>query len=161
MASPESTEFLGSGPAFPFRIGKAGLPDLEFALGIPAVNAGVRLALKTAPGEIQFDPGMGADPESLRFDPTDVRAVLDARNFVTQSIGQGDPRIENIHADVRAQPSDGQLNIGLSYDVIDQNVAGNAVILPQPGHDDILNEVDDERSIGHGFKSAILLGVKP
>ena len=55
----------------------------------------------------------------------------------------------------------GELRIGLSYDVIDQNVEDNAVILPQPGHDDILNEVDDARSVGFGFHSALLLGVKP
>ena len=161
MASPEATEFLGSGPAFPFRIGKAGLPDIEFVRGVPAVSAAVAFMLDFSPGELQFDPLIGMSPEDLRFDPTDVRAVFDARNLVTQSLGVADPRIENVHADVRPRGEEGELNIGISYDVIDQDVPGNRVILPEDGHDDILNEVDDARSIGHGFKSAVLLGVKP
>lgn len=160
MASPEATDFLGSGPAFPFRIGKAGLPDLEFSRGVAAVTAGVNLLLKTSPGEIQFDPLIGNDPENLRFDPTDLRAVLDARNFITQSLVRSDPRVENVFADVRPAPSKGELEIGLSYDVIQEDVVGNRVILPENDHDDILNEVDDVAAPGHGFKSAVLLGLK-
>lgn len=160
-ASAEATDFLGSGPAFPFRIGKGGLPDIEFARGVNAVSAMVGFMLRTSPGEIQFDPLIGMDPENLRFDPTDVRAVLDARNFVTQSLAGVDPRVENVHADVKPRGEEGSLNISISFDVIDEDVPGNRVILPENGHDDVLNEVDDARSAGHGFKSALLLGVKP
>ncbi len=161
MAAREATEFLGSGPAFPFRVGKEGLPEIEFSRGRAAVRAAVEFLLKTFPGELPFDPALGLDPESLRFDPTDLRATLDAHQLVQASLVEGDPRIVHVQADVRPEPRNDLMNIGVTFDIIEEQVAENHVILPEGGHDDVLRDTPGARSIGRGFLSAVLVGVKP
>ncbi|HET6496606.1 MAG TPA: GPW/gp25 family protein, partial [Thermoleophilia bacterium] len=105
-----TTNFLGSGLAYPFRRGKSGLPDMEFGVGEEAVRGMVSFMLRTAPGDIWFDPGLGLDPENFRYDPTDLQALQDLSEAIRIGLLDVDPRIRTGSVSVAPIPGKGQID---------------------------------------------------
>lgn len=151
-------QFLGAGPAFPFRIGAEGLPFLEFVEGPASVRSAIAFLLRTAEGDLPFDPGLGLDPEVFRFDPLDERLVAEVRQRIGTSLVAIEPRIENAVATVETRPRDRELRIDIDYDLVDSFSEDNEVALPLGGHEDILRTSTATRLPQTGFTDPSLQG---
>ena len=152
-------DFLGAAPAYPFRIGNGGLPDLEFTRGERTIRSVVEFLLLTAPGDLPYDPALGLDPETLRFDPTDLRAAQDAQELVRASLIDAEPRMKDVSADIRADPERNTLDVNVRYGVIDRQVEGNLVVIPQGGHGDVTRVTGSGQEKIVGFHDPKLLGI--
>jgi len=152
-------DFLGSTPAFPFREADAGLPDLAFVSGEAAVAAGIGFLLRTAPGDLPFDPELGMDPEVLRFDPADPGTASDAHAMIAASIIRGEPRATAVRPEIVVDPHQNRLDIHLAYRTIQRDVPGNQVRLPSGKHEDILKQPDTRRLAIQGYFDSITIAL--
>lgn len=153
MSSP-ATDFLGSGIAFPYRVGARGLPDLVMASGKALVSGVVHFLLDTAPGDLPWDPGVGMDPETLRLDATDRFAVTEAKSLLETSLAQSEPRLADVRAEIHAIPSQETLEAKVTFRLIAAPIPENAVRLPADGHGDVLRETLSDRLPIQGFQDA-------
>jgi hypothetical protein len=159
MTTPVHKEFLGSGIAFPYRIGPQGLPDLLFAAGEDLVDDVIGFLLLTKPGELPWDPVVGIDPEMMRLNPTsDREAAQNARRLESVLI-DAEPRIADASVTIEQFPSRERSEPRISYTVIESPTRSNDVRLPVRSQQDVLREVPNVRVPIQGFADALSIGI--
>jgi phage baseplate assembly protein W len=95
---------------------------------------GTRAASEYAQGELEWDTEFGSLLYMLRHQKNDVALQALAQTYVADALARWEPRV--ILKDVsvaKKSTSDGGLNvlsISITYDIINANVAGNMVHLP-------------------------------
>ena len=154
MATP-ATEFLGTGPSLPLRISGKGLPHLDLSTGAQVVREAVQYGLLTFPGNLPFDPRYGLDPEQFRFDPNDANSEDEIREAIAITLVEGEPRVDNVLADVQRDQEGGVSDVSIEYDLITEQVPENLVRLPRKVQDDTVRPDSDRSSSAVvGFHSA-------
>lgn len=151
-------EFLGSGIAFPFRVSGSGLPELDFVSGEALVDGVVRLLLQTAPGDLPWDPGIGASPDELLHGPLDADSEDRIRERVAAALDDGDPRLLDVEARIRRFPSQERADVAVRYRLPAEASRELGVRLPRREHQDILRQlVDDRVPIQGRFRSVTIV----
>lgn len=159
MASDPTTNFLGSGPAYPLREGKRGLPDIDLAVGVGAVRSSIAFLLRTSAGELPFDPNLGMDPDVFRFRGASNRTKNEITDAINASLNDGEPRVKSPDAKVSIETRTRKVEIQVDFTPIDRQVARNRVLLPARTHRDALRAFNDDALAVQGFMDAIDLGV--
>lgn len=136
--SDAATNFLGSGFAFPFRAGPAGLPDVKFATGEDLVAGVVKFLMDTVRGDLVWDPGVGMNPEYRRHDALDHATVAEMERDYRYSLGEAEPRIRDVTVKARRDLNNERMDTDISFRTIEAPVASNDVRLPLRGQQDIL-----------------------
>lgn len=131
---PTVPAFLGSGILRPFVRDQKN--DFANGNGIPLLKACVGQVLGTRSsddsgqnqGEIPWRPDFGSKLYLLKHRKG---APLDdlARTYTADALRTWEPRVVNVKAQATFKPSLRELDIDLRYDVIAQNVPGNAVVV--------------------------------
>lgn len=159
MTTPVQKEFLGSGLAFPYRVGPQGLPDLLFTQGEDLVEDVVGFLFRMKPGDLPWDPALGIDPEMLRLDPTDRRTAIQNARRMESVLADAEPRIENVEVAIVQRPSREQSEPRVSFTVIESPSRANDVRLPLRSQQDVLREVPTTRIPIQGLADAISIGI--
>ena len=158
MASDPTTNFLGSGPAYPLRAGKRGLPDIDLAVGVDAVGSAVAFLLRTTAGELGMDPNLGMDPDVFRFRGANNRTKNEMHDAINASLRDGEPRIESPNARITIESRTRKADIQIDFDPITRQVARNRVLLPARTHRDALSAFNEDALAVQGFMDGIDLG---
>ncbi|MFH8975975.1 GPW/gp25 family protein [Streptomyces sp. NPDC017890] len=108
-------QFVGSGWAFPMRIGPTG--GIALVSGEQEVEEAMRLILATAPGERPMRPEFGCAIHDLVFAPVNEQTAGRIQHEVHVSLDRWEPRIE-VH-DVEVSTGEGQnvLYIDVRYSI--------------------------------------------
>lgn len=136
--SDAATNFLGSGFAFPFRAGPAGLPDVKFVTGEDLVAGVVKFLMDTVRGDLIWDPAVGMNPEYRRHDALDHASIAEMERDFRYSLGDAEPRIRDVNVKARRDLDAERMDTDIQFRVIEAPVIGNDVRLPRRGHQDIL-----------------------
>jgi phage baseplate assembly protein W len=158
MASDPTTNFLGSGPAYPLRAGKAGLPDIDLAVGVDAVHSSIAFLLRTTAGELGMDPSLGMDPDVFRFRGANNRTKNEMSDAINASLRDGEPRVEAPKARVSIESRNRKAEIHVDFRTIRRQVARNRVLLPARTHRDALRAFNEDALAIQGYMDGIDLG---
>ena len=153
--SDAATNFLGSGFAFPFRAGPAGLPDVQFVTGIDLVSGVVKFLLDTVPGDLPFAPDIGINPDYMRHDALDQATIDEAESNIRISLGNAEPRIRDVDVVTTRRLGAERMDTDVKFGVIDAPVGDNDVRLPKRNQQDILKVADTGRLAIQGFADSI------
>ncbi len=125
MTTFDEKAFLGRGWAFPFLLDENG--EVEMASDEEDIRQSVQIILGTAQGERVMRPDFGAGLQTLVFEPisTTTKALL--RHRVEEALITWEPRIDNITAEVTAEPRQGRLMIEIRYRIRATNTFYNLV----------------------------------
>jgi phage baseplate assembly protein W len=105
-------QFLGSGLAFPLRLGVAGLGQ---AAGPAKVEQSIRIILGTQYGERVMRPQFGSNLRALVFAPNNATTANLARYYVAQALGRWEPRIDVLNVAVTNDNVGAALLIDIRY----------------------------------------------
>lgn len=158
MAIDPTTNFLGSGPAYPLRAGKAGLPDIDMAVGVDAVRSSIAFLLRTTAGELPFDPSLGMDPDVFRFRGANNRVKNEMHDAINASLSDGEPRVETPNARITIEQRSKRADVRVDFTPISRQVARNRVLLPARTHRDALRAFNEDAIAIQGFMDGIDLG---
>ncbi len=153
--SDAATNFLGSGFAFPFRTGAAGLPDVKFVTGRPLVAGVVNFLLNTMPGDLRWAPGIGADLEAFRQKPVNRTTEEDAIRALEQSLGASEPRLADVRVTSERRAPEERIDLATRFVLITAPTAASDVRLPRRGQQDILRQFPSGALAIQGFADAI------
>jgi uncharacterized protein len=123
----DSTEFLGTGWAFPPKFTK-GIPQgLEMATGIEDIRQSLLILLRTTLGERVMQPDYGGALEKLLFDPMNDYLIAQTRSKIQNAILLYESRIvlEEVNMDINQ--TEGQLLILLDFTIASENTRYNMV----------------------------------
>lgn len=125
MTEFDEKAFLGRGWAFPFHADESG--EVAMASDEDDIRQAVQIILGTAQGERVMRPDFGAGLQTLVFEPisTTTKALL--RHRVEEALITWEPRIDNITAEVTAEPKQGRLMLGIRYRIRATNTFYNLV----------------------------------
>ena len=119
-------QFVGSGWAFPLRIGPTG--GIALVSGEREVEEAIRLVLATAPGERPMRPEFGCAVHDYVFDVVDAYTVGRIERDVRSALDRWEPRIDVQAVEVDASDADeGRLLIDIHYVVRATNDERNLV----------------------------------
>ncbi|WP_248962842.1 GPW/gp25 family protein [Sphaerisporangium perillae] len=104
--------FPGRGPAFPMRLGVAGLAE---STGVAKVEESIRIILGTQHGERVMRPRFGCNLKTLAFAPNNGSTADLARYYVTEGLAQWEPRIEVLDVEVANDNVRARLLIDIRY----------------------------------------------
>jgi uncharacterized protein len=111
-----NTSIVGSGWAFPPRIGSSG--GMALTRERAELDEAIRIILTTSPGQRVMRPGFGCRLYELVFAPNNSQTAAQARHCVEEALGMWEPRITVTEIDVRPDPDDGsRLLIAVQYEV--------------------------------------------
>ena len=158
MASDPTTNFLGSGPAYPLRPGKAGLPDIDLAVGVDAVRSSIAFLLRTSAGELGMDPSLGMDPDVFRFRGATNETKNQMSDAINASLRDREPRIESPNARIRIDSENRRSDIRIDFLPIKRQVPRNRVLLPARTHRDALRVFNTDALAIQGFMDGVGLG---
>ncbi len=159
MASDPTTNFLGSGPAYPLREGKQGLPDIDLAVGVDAVKSSIAFLLRTSAGELPFDPNLGMDPDVFRFRGASNRTKNEMHDAINASLNAGEPRVKSPNARITIDSESRRADISVDFRPITRQVARNRVLLPARTNRDALRAFNEDALAVQGFMDSIDLGL--
>jgi phage baseplate assembly protein W len=125
MADTSAKAFLGKGWAFPAAPDTTG--EVALAVYEEDVRQAVRLILGTSPGERVMRPDFGAGLRDLVFSPINTTTMALVRQRVEQALVDWEPRIDNVTAQVTAEPPLGKLRIDINYRIRATNTFYNLV----------------------------------
>ncbi|MDT3727788.1 GPW/gp25 family protein [Streptomyces sp. DSM 41972] len=108
-------QFVGSGWAFPMRIGPTG--GIALVSGEKEIEEAIRLVLATAPGERPMRPEFGCAIHELVFAPVNEATAGRIQHEVYTSLDRWEPRIEVEEVQVTAGPGGGVLHIDVRYSI--------------------------------------------
>lgn len=91
------------------------------------VRQAVRIILGTSPGERVMRPDFGAGLRDLVFSPINTTTMALVRQRVEQALVDWEPRIDNVTAQVTAEPPLGKLRIDINYRIRATNTFYNLV----------------------------------
>jgi phage baseplate assembly protein W len=88
----DDRDFLGSGWAFPFRIGPSG--GIALSRHDKDIDEAIRIILSTAKGERHMRPQFGCGIHELVFAPNNATTAGLVEMYVREAIGWWEPRVE-------------------------------------------------------------------
>lgn len=88
----DDRDFLGSGWAFPFRIGPSG--GIALSKHDKDIDEAIRIILSTAKGERHMRPQFGCGIHELVFAPNNATTAGLVEMYVREAIGWWEPRVE-------------------------------------------------------------------
>lgn len=133
LAARAPDDFLGRGLVAPLRRDLKN--DFATASGAALVRACVLQILGTwcssepTAGELPWRPEFGSQLFLLRHRNNNVALAEVARAYVAEAIARWEPRVTVTEVAIRAV--DRELRIDVTFEVIDRNTPGNAVVLPE------------------------------
>jgi phage baseplate assembly protein W len=108
-------QFVGTGWAFPMRIGPTG--GIAMVSGVREIEEAMRLVLATAPGERPMRPEFGCAIHDMVFAPINEATAGRIHHEVRTSLDRWEPRIEVEDVEVSAGDEQGVLFIDIRYSV--------------------------------------------
>ncbi|MFG2227247.1 GPW/gp25 family protein [Streptomyces sp. NPDC048644] len=128
-------QFVGSGWAFPLRIGPTG--GIALVTGEREIEEAIHLVLATAPGERPMRPEFGCAIHDMVFAPINEATAGRIQHEVHTSLDRWEPRIEVHEVEVTAADEPGVLFIDVRYAVRGTNNPRNLVFpfYVIPAHD--------------------------
>jgi len=108
-------QFVGSGWAFPMRIGPTG--GIALVSGEQEIEEAMRLVLATAPGERLMRPEFGCAIHDMVFAPINEETAGRIQHEVYSSLDRWEPRIEVQDVEVSAGARAGVLFIDVRYSI--------------------------------------------
>ncbi|BBA98923.1 hypothetical protein RVR_10554 [Actinacidiphila reveromycinica] len=108
-------QFVGTGWAFPLRIGPGG--GIAMVSGQAEIEEAMRLVLATAPGERPMRPEFGCAIHEMVFAPVNEATAGRIQHEVYASLDRWEPRIEVEDVEVTAGDTQGVLYIDVRYSV--------------------------------------------
>jgi Bacteriophage baseplate protein W len=97
------TDFIGRGISFPLRVDQSG--SIALAEGGDGIDASIRMALSTAPGERVMRPQFGCRIWDLLFEPVNANTLGLMAEAVRDALSQWEPRIEVDDIEVEPDPA--------------------------------------------------------
>jgi uncharacterized protein len=96
-------DFIGRGISFPLRVDQSG--SIALAEGGDGIDASIRMALSTAPGERVMRPQFGCRIWDLLFEPVNANTLGLMAEAVRDALSQWEPRIEVEEIEVEPDPA--------------------------------------------------------
>ena len=96
-------DFIGRGISFPLRVDQSG--SIALAEGGDGIDASIRMALSTAPGERVMRPQFGCRIWDLLFEPVNANTLGLMAEAVRDALSQWEPRIEVEDVEVEPDPA--------------------------------------------------------
>jgi hypothetical protein len=96
-------DFIGRGISFPLRVNQSG--SIALAEGGDGIDASIRMALSTAPGERVMRPQFGCRIWDLLFEPVNANTLGLMAEAVRDALSQWEPRIEVEDIEVEPDPA--------------------------------------------------------
>ena len=125
-ATPDASDFLGRGWAFPVGVGYD--DDITMAADREDIEQAIRIILQTDPGERVMRPDFGAGLRRLLFEPINTGTLALAEMQVRQALVTWEPRIDVRNVRVLSdQAASGLLMIYIDYAVRTTNTFYNLV----------------------------------
>lgn len=122
----DAADFIGRGILFPLRVDQAG--SIALGRGVDDIDASIRMAIVTAPGERVMRPQFGCRIWDLMFEPINANTLGLMAEAVRDTVSQWEPRVDLEDLEVEpdlAQP--GRVMIRLAYRVRATNDRRNLV----------------------------------
>jgi phage baseplate assembly protein W len=122
----DATDFIGRGITFPLRVDQSG--SIALGRGADGIDANIRMALITAPGERVMRPQFGCRIWDLLFEPINANTLGLMGEAVRDAISQWEPRVDL--EDLEIEPDDtnpSRVLINMTYRVRSTNDRRNLV----------------------------------
>jgi phage baseplate assembly protein W len=123
---PDGADFIGRGILFPLRVDQSG--SIALGHGADDIDASIRMAVGTAPGERVMRPQFGCRIWDLLFEPINANTLGLMAEAVRDTVSQWEPRVTLEDVSVEPDPaSPGRVLIDLRYRVRTTNDRRNLV----------------------------------
>jgi len=96
-------DFIGRGISFPLRVDQSG--SIALAEGGDGIDASIRMALITAPGERVMRPQFGCRIWNLLFEPINANTLGLMAEAVRDALSQWEPRVDVEDVEVEPDPA--------------------------------------------------------
>jgi phage baseplate assembly protein W len=96
-------DFIGRGISYPLRVDQSG--SIALVEGGDGIDASIRMALSTAPGERVMRPQFGCRIWDLLFEPVNANTLGLMAEAVRDALSQWEPRIEVEDVEVEPDPA--------------------------------------------------------
>jgi hypothetical protein len=121
-----AADFIGRGILFPLRVDQSG--SIALGSGADDIDASIRMAIVTAPGERVMRPQFGCRIWDLLFEPINANTLGLMSEAVRDTVSQWEPRVDLEECSVEPDPeSAGRVLIDLRYTVRATNDRRNLV----------------------------------
>ena len=122
----DAADFIGRGILFPMRVDQSG--SIALGRGADDIDASIRMAIVTAPGERLMRPQFGCRIWDLLFEPINANTLGLMGEAVRDTVSQWEPRVELEDLDIEPDPAQaGRVMIRMSYRVRATNDRRNLV----------------------------------
>ena len=122
----DAADFIGRGILFPLRVDQSG--SIALGHGADDIDASIRMAIITAPGERVMRPQFGCRVWDLLFEPINANTLGLMAEAVRETVSQWEPRVELEECVVEPDPSSpARVLIDLRYRVRATNDRRNLV----------------------------------
>jgi phage baseplate assembly protein W len=96
-------DFIGRGITFPMRVDQSG--GIDLGSGADGIDASIRMALVTAPGERVMRPQFGCRIWDLLFEPINANTLGLMAEAVRDALSQWEPRVDVEEVEVEPDPA--------------------------------------------------------
>ena len=96
--------------------------DLPILKNESAIRRSVRNIVETIPTERFFDPDFGSDVYKSLFDFVDFGTANIIQSQIVTSIGNFEPRVDNVRVEVDPFADENQFEVTVIYDIIGQEL---------------------------------------
>ena len=122
----DAADFIGRGILFPLRVDQSG--SIALGRGADDIDASIRMAIITAPGERVMRPQFGCRIWDLLFEPVNANLLGLISQAVRDALAQWEPRIEVEEVTpVQDETASGVVQITIAYRVRATNDRRNLV----------------------------------
>jgi len=95
--------------------------DLQILRNENAIARSVRNLVQTIPTERFFNPTIGSDVISSLFDFVDIATASTIKRQIEITLGNYEPRVENIIVEVYPDPDNNKFDVTVIYDIVGQD----------------------------------------
>ena len=95
--------------------------DLPILRNENAIARSVRNLVQTIPTERFFNPTIGSDVISSLFDFVDIATASTIKRQIEITLGNYEPRVENIIVEVYPDPDNNKFDVTVIYDIVGQD----------------------------------------
>ena len=122
----DGADFIGRGILWPLRVDQSG--SIALGSGPDDINASIRMAIMTAPGERVMRPQFGCRIWDLLFEPINANTLGLMGEAIRDTVSQWEPRVDLEDVAVEPDPaSASRVTIDLRYRVKATNDRRNLV----------------------------------
>ncbi|MET0579932.1 MAG: GPW/gp25 family protein [Ilumatobacteraceae bacterium] len=122
----DAADFIGRGILFPLRVDQSG--SIALGRGADDIDASIRMAIITAPGERVMRPQFGCRIWDLLFEPINANTLGLMAEAVRDTVSQWEPRVVLEELDIEPDPAQpGRVMIRMAYRVRATNDRRNLV----------------------------------